>query len=136
MLAYFIFRKKDLKILCQYELSDLHSGFVATKVFLFQKTASQLLVKYLVFVFFQQLIPLFVVVGVGCVGAAGYVLRLALQNPDCTCVSFFPCFLTNCKVFGLNSSMMYLVHCVRGHVTKIESPSELIYDLYLATSRM
>ena len=31
-----------------------------------------------------QLIPLFVVVGAGCVGAAGYVMRLALKNPDCT----------------------------------------------------
>lgn len=34
-----------------------------------------------------QLIPLFVVVGAGCVGAAGYVMRLALKNPDCTWVS-------------------------------------------------
>ena len=33
-----------------------------------------------------QLIPLFVVVGAGCVGAAGYVMRLALKNPDCTWV--------------------------------------------------
>mmetsp|Transcript_82338 Transcript_82338/g.130206 ORF Transcript_82338/g.130206 Transcript_82338/m.130206 type:complete len:82 (-) Transcript_82338:164-409(-) len=33
---------------------------------------------------YPELIPLFVVVGAGCVGAAGYVMRLALKNPDCT----------------------------------------------------
>ena len=31
-----------------------------------------------------QLIPLFVICGAGCVGAAGYILRLATKNPDCS----------------------------------------------------
>ena len=41
--------------------------------------------------FILQLIPLFAVVGAGCVGAAGYIARLALKNPDCTCVSYSFC---------------------------------------------
>ncbi|KAJ7365667.1 NADH dehydrogenase 1 alpha subcomplex subunit 4 ndufa4 [Desmophyllum pertusum] len=31
-----------------------------------------------------ELIPLFITVGVGCVGAGYYILRLATKNPDCT----------------------------------------------------
>ncbi|KAK5649969.1 hypothetical protein RI129_000998 [Pyrocoelia pectoralis] len=30
----------------------------------------------------RALIPLYVCVGIGCVGAIGYTLRLALRNPD------------------------------------------------------
>ena len=35
---------------------------------------------------FFQLIPLFVVVGAGCVGAGYYLMRLATKNPDATYV--------------------------------------------------
>ena len=35
---------------------------------------------------FFQLVPLFVVVGAGCVGAGYYLMRLALKNPDATYV--------------------------------------------------
>ncbi|XP_027044520.1 cytochrome c oxidase subunit NDUFA4-like [Pocillopora damicornis] len=31
-----------------------------------------------------ELVPLFVVVGAGCVGAGYYLMRLALKNPDAT----------------------------------------------------
>ena len=45
-------------------------------------------------------------VGAGCVGAAGYIARLALKNPDCTCVSYSFCqCMGNCgtvpKGYGL-----------------------------------
>lgn len=32
--------------------------------------------------FCLQLIPLYVCVGIGCIGAVGYTARLALRNPD------------------------------------------------------
>ena len=54
-----------------------------SKIFLYSTLTQPIRTLYFMFL---QLIPLFVTVGAGCVGAGYYILRLATKNPDCTYV--------------------------------------------------